>query len=121
MLPSWCPDWTIMRGRRILLWPNEYQACGSTKKAQAVIKEGVLILVGLQVAHVQVLESFSIERFKDSKSLYDALHSIQEKFRNRPHLDLNEASRLDAFRRTIVASRIRFDGPQGSTTNLSEH
>jgi hypothetical protein len=42
MLPSWCPDWTIRRGNRILLWPNGYQACGSLDKAQALIKEGVL-------------------------------------------------------------------------------
>jgi hypothetical protein len=121
MLPSWCPDWTIRRGNRILLWPNGYQACGTLEKAQALIKEGMLTLVGVSVARVQVLERFPVKIFKDSKSLYDALHSLQEKVCTWPHLNLDEASRLKALRSTIVASRIGFNRPRGPATSLNEH
>lgn len=121
MLPSWCPDWTIRRGNRILLWPNGYQACGSLDKAQALIKEGILTLVGVSVARVQVLERFPVKIFRDNKSLYDELHLLQEKVRTWPHLDLDEASRLKALRSTIVASRINFIRPRGPATSLSEH
>ena len=121
MLPSWCPDWTMMRGNRILLWPNGYQACGSADKAQALFKESVLTIFGVPFARVHVLERFPAERFKDGISLYDALHVLQEKVRNWSHLDLDEAGRLDALRRTVIASRVRFNGPRGSVTVLSEH
>lgn len=121
MLPSWCPDWTIMRGKRILLWPNRYQACGSRGKARVLIKDGVLALVGVPITHVRVLERFPAKRFSDVKNLYDAMHLLQEQTRGRTHLDSNEAKRLDIFRRTLVASRIRFNGPRGSATILGEH
>jgi hypothetical protein len=35
-LPTWCPDWTIMRGKRILLWLNEYQATGYQQRASVL-------------------------------------------------------------------------------------
>jgi hypothetical protein len=120
LLLSWCPDWTIMRGKRILLWPNHYRACGLAEKPQALIKSGVLTLLGVPVARVQVLGTFPVKLFNNSKALYAALHSLQEKVRSLNHLASDQTNTLDAFRRTIVASRI-LNGPRGPATVLSEH
>ena len=119
-LPSWCPDWTIMRGKRILLWPNHYRACGSAGKPQALINSGVLTLLGVPVARVQVLGTFPVKLFNNSKALHAALQMLQEKVCSLTYFASDQASTLDAFCRTIVASRI-LNGPRGPATVLSEH
>lgn len=119
-LPSWCPDWTITRGKRILLWPNHYRACGSAEKPRALINNGVLTLLGVPVARAQVLGIFPVKLFNNSKALHAVLHLLQERVCSLTHLASDQASTLDAFCRTIVASRI-LNGPRGPATILGEH
>lgn len=47
--PTWCSDWTIMRGKRILLWPNGYCACGKFKRACAELANDAPVLRGVEI------------------------------------------------------------------------
>ena len=119
LLPNWCPDWTITRGKRILFWPNHYRACRSAEKPRALISNGALTLLGVAVARAQVLGTFPVKLFNNSKALHAALHLLQEKICSLPHLASDKASTLDASYKTIVASRI-LNGSRGPATILSE-
>lgn len=80
-----------------MLWPNGYKACGSLERAQALVRKGVLTLVGVPIARVQVLERFPDKKFYEGISVYDTPHLLQEKLRNWVSIGLDEATRLDIF------------------------
>lgn len=118
-LPTWCPDWTVMRGKRILLWPNEYQAAGdpSVPAFFRIDDDGLLTLKGRIVDNIQWLKKFESDDFKNNSSIYKEILKLQA-------AAIKAASEgsctqvLDAFRRTLVASRIQERGPQNAATVL---
>lgn len=117
-LPTWCPDWTVMRGKRILLWPNQYQAAGDPSlPAFAHIDDGLLTLKGRTVDRIRCLKKFESDDFKNMGNMYNDILDLQSaalsNVDERSHTQV-----LDAFRRTLVASRIRERGPQNDATVL---
>lgn len=117
-LPTWCPDWTVMRGKRILLWPNEYQAAGDPSiSAFYRIDDGLLTLKGRTVDKIQWLKKFESDDFKNIGSIYKEILKLQAAaIKNASERSCTQV--LDAFRRTLVASRIQERGPQNDATVL---
>lgn len=116
-LPSWCPDWTVMRGKRILLWPNAYEADGR-REAQAHFKGRILDLQGVHIGQVRPLARFPIEKF-NNKTVHDELLRLYDETANLIPFHASGAAGRMGFKRTAIASRIRLDGPQGPPTSPS--
>lgn len=117
-LPTWCPDWTVMRGKRILLWPNQYHAAGDPRiSAFARIDDGLLTLKGRNVDRILWLKKFESDDFKNMGSIYKEILELQAAA-VKDASERSFAQLLDAFRRTLVASRIRERGPQNDATVL---
>ncbi|KAK3377925.1 heterokaryon incompatibility protein-domain-containing protein [Podospora didyma] len=128
-LPTWCPDWTVMRGKRMLLWPNEYHSTGPERNdpepAFAQIDGGTLTLKGKLVQRIRWLKAFESDDLKDEKYIYNESRAIETAaLRGAAHNlrmeneSADHAATLDAFRRTLVASRIRKTGANNIATVL---
>jgi hypothetical protein len=120
-LPTWCPDWTIMRGKRILLWLNEYQATGyHSEPAFFQIDEGTLILRGKILDKVKWLKGFESDDFQNPIGIHRGVLDIEITARQmaKPGTDIGILE--DAIRRTLVAARLRKNGPNQKATVLDE-
>ncbi|KAF6819833.1 hypothetical protein CPLU01_12941 [Colletotrichum plurivorum] len=120
-LPTWCPDWTVPRGLgpRIPLWSNGYTAGGDGGPLARFEGES-LILKGRVLEKVSWVTTFEPTTFKNRGILLDLIKTAEARYLSE-RLEANMANRselLDAFRRTIVASRIREKGPRNEFTVL---
>lgn len=111
-LPTWCPDWTIMRGKRIRLWPNEYSAAGSFVKTEADLSDNSLTIRGVEVDRIKYLKAFVSDDFKIKTYIHKELHSFVQMACQAPFPEPSPPNRLDTTRRTLVAGRIRPGGPR---------
>ncbi|KAI3319411.1 hypothetical protein HD806DRAFT_548635 [Xylariaceae sp. AK1471] len=119
-LPTWCPDWTVMRGKRILLWPNQYQAAGNRDvPAPFQVLGDTLTLKGKRVDRIQWLRFFASDDFKHLTSIFQEIKNIELIARQSiRYAGKNLQYFQDAFRRTLVAARIREKGPNNDMTVL---
>lgn len=77
-LPTWCPDWTIMRGMRILLWPNGYEAAANhNERAFFGTDEGTLALRGKIFGRATWLKVFESDDFDHMTDIYRVIPDIQ--------------------------------------------
>lgn len=118
-LPSWCPDWSVMHGKRLMLYTKKYSAAGSSR-AQARIDGDVLTLKGRTLDRIKWLSSpFESSDFKRSKALYANIMDIgttalkKSALRNRQGVSLSKV-----FRETLVSSRMMQRGPDGWKTRV---
>ncbi|KAE9576050.1 hypothetical protein CGMCC3_g7698 [Colletotrichum fructicola] len=121
-LPTWCPDWTVMRGRRILLWPNGYNAGGNDMIAPR-FEGDKLYLKGKLLDRVQWLETFDHEIFHDNAAVFRRLESIETEILRRSEASSAAEDKpwpsMNSFHATLVGSRIRKKGPSQKATALS--
>ncbi|KAK8070440.1 hypothetical protein PG997_010643 [Apiospora hydei] len=118
-LPTWCPDWTILRGKRILLWPNQYQADGHLHDpAFFRIRDDTLILQGKVLDRVKWLKVFQSDNFDSQERIYRDILDIELVARQMYNQSHGTDSFDDAFRRTLVAARIHMKGPNQDATVL---
>lgn len=117
-LPTWCPDWTVLRGKRIRLWPNEYQACGFSNHASFKLVNHTLILKGIEVARIEHLESFESNDFRNEHYIRQKLYDVEHQACESSQSDCDRMVRLDELRKTFVACKVRPDGPQGGVEEL---
>ncbi|KAJ1324150.1 HET domain-containing protein [Microdochium nivale] len=118
-LPSWCPDWTVMRGKRILLWPNRYQASPPhNEPAIFRIDKGILTLRGKILDKVAWLEAFESDDFKDIANIHRRILGIKVKARQMAEQGASAGTLEDAIHRTLVAERLRKNGPSQEATVL---
>ncbi|KAF4869743.1 Heterokaryon incompatibility protein 6, OR allele [Colletotrichum siamense] len=121
-LPTWCPDWTVMRGRRILLWPNGYNAGGNDMIAPR-FEGDKLYLKGKLLDRVQWLETFDHEIFYDNAAVFRRLESIETEILRRSEASSTAEDKpwppMNSFHATLVGSRIRKKGPSQKATALS--
>ena len=116
--PKWCSDWTIMRGKRILLWPNGYRACGKFKRACAELANDALVLRGVEIARISHLKFFESDDFKNRLYIRQELSELEKSASQPPYPERCLSERLDAIYQTFVAARIRPDGPSGDAIAL---
>ncbi|KAK8023288.1 hypothetical protein PG991_006527 [Apiospora marii] len=111
-LPTWCPDWTVLRGKRILLWPNGYRAAGRLLHESSFfrIENNTLRLRGKIVGRVKWRHGFESEDFDSQEGIYRAIQHIESVARQMINPD-DDGAFDDAFRRTLVAARVRMKGP----------
>ncbi|KAF5510905.1 putative transporter [Colletotrichum siamense] len=106
-LPTWCPDWTVMRGRRILLWPNGYSA-GGTGTASTRFDGNRLYLKGKLLSRVQWLEAFDSDMFSDNSVVFSRIKAIETEILSRSEALFAAGQKLwpslDSFRATLVGS-----------------
>lgn len=118
-LPTWCPDWTVMRGLRILLWPNGYLA-GGTGTASPRFDGNKLYLKGKLLSRVQWLATFDSN---DNSAVFRRIEAIEaEILRHSEACSVVEEKpwpSLNTFHTTLVGSRIRKKGPSQKATALS--
>ncbi|KAK8023586.1 hypothetical protein PG993_011652 [Apiospora rasikravindrae] len=77
-LPTWCPDWTVLRGRRILLWPNHYQAAGNLHDPAVFrIRDDTLTLRGKILDRVKWLKAFESDDFDSQARIYQDILDIE--------------------------------------------
>ncbi|KAL8668607.1 MAG: hypothetical protein Q9168_006769 [Polycauliona sp. 1 TL-2023] len=117
-LPTWCPDWTIMRGKRILLWPNGYNAAGSLKRTVVHFSNDSLTLRGVELDRIRYLKPFESDDFKSRPFIRHELHKFAQLACQAPYTESSVEHRLDSIHRTLVAARIRPGGPQREATAL---
>ncbi|WQF84452.1 Putative heterokaryon incompatibility [Colletotrichum destructivum] len=122
-LPTWCPDWSIKRGQRILLWQNGYTAGGDSKPV-ARFEEDKLWLQGKLLDSIQWLVSFEPKVFRNKGLLFDQIKTIEARLVQQGISQRGEGASsvpsLESFHRTIVGSRVRERGPQHGATLLGE-
>lgn len=121
-LPTWCPDWTVLRGKRILLWPNEYQAAGDPE-VPAFFRMGsnTLTLKGKILDQIKWLKAFESDDFKNLGYIYQEIKAMRLKAWQHVGYKSDATCFADAFQRTLVAARIRKSGPSGVATVLEPH
>ena len=117
-LPTWCPDWTIVRGKRILLWPNGYNAAGSFVRTKAEFSNDTLTLGGVELDRIKYLKPFESDDFKSKTYVHQELHEFAQLACQAPFPETRTAHRLDTIYRTLVAARIRPGGPQQAAVAL---
>ncbi|KAL8847637.1 MAG: hypothetical protein Q9221_007325 [Calogaya cf. arnoldii] len=117
-LPTWCPDWTIMRGKRILLWPNGYNAAGSLNRTKVDFSNDSLTLRGVELDQIKYLKLFESDDFKSKPYIHHELHKFAQLACQAPYPESSVEHRLDAIHRTLVAARIRPGGPQREAVAL---
>ena len=104
-LPSWCPDWMVMRGKRILLWPNGYASAG-VSRAAPIFYSGVMTLQGMVFDTIRPIAKFPSERFQNQVDILSAVQEMEKVARQLSRKGATELECLHAFRRTIVADRV---------------
>lgn len=123
-LPTWCPDWTVQRGQRILLWQNDYTAGGDGGKPSAKFEGDELHLQGKVVDKIEWAVSFDPKMFRKPGLVFDQIMTIQAQVLERAHAFPKESqmaiSIVDSFRRTLVGSRVRERGPRHEATVLGQ-
>ncbi|KAI0891956.1 HET-domain-containing protein [Annulohypoxylon nitens] len=119
-LPTWCPDWTVRRGKRILLWPNQYRAAGDPSvPALFRVSGNILTLKGKIIDRIQWLKNFESDDFKNIQKIYEDVKYIENATIKYSKHNFENPDRVrDAFRRTLVAARIRERGPNNDPTIL---
>ncbi|KAG7059330.1 HET-domain-containing protein [Colletotrichum scovillei] len=123
-LPTWCPDWTVQRGQRILLWQNDYAAGGNGSKPSAKFEGDELLLQGKVVDHIEWAVCFEPKMFRKPGLVFDQIMTIQAQVLERasvlPRESQEATSLIDSFRRTLVGSRVRARGPRHEATILGQ-
>lgn len=104
-LPSWCPDWTVMRGKRILLWPNGYTSAGASRSAP-IFSNGVMTLQGIMLDTIRPIAKFPSDRFQNQLDMLSAVQEMEKAVKQLSTKGFAEQECLYAFRRTIVADRV---------------
>ena len=111
-LPSWCPDWTILRGRRIRLWPNDYSASGAFNKAIVNFTDDKMVLRGVYLAQIQNIEPFESRDFHSNSRMLRKLKAFEAVALNSSPTDCPLDHRYGSIRASLVAGRVRPGGPQ---------
>ncbi|KXH62843.1 hypothetical protein CNYM01_03704 [Colletotrichum nymphaeae SA-01] len=123
-LPTWCPDWTVQRGQRILLWQNDYAAGGNSSRPSATFEGDELLLQGKIVDHIEWAACFEPKMFRKPGLVFDQIMTIQAQVLERasvlPRESQEATSLIDSFRRTLVGSRVRVRGPRHEATVLGQ-
>ncbi|KAI3545171.1 hypothetical protein CSPX01_05121 [Colletotrichum filicis] len=123
-LPTWCPDWTVQRGQRILLWQNDYAAGGNGSKPSAKFEGDELLLQGKVLDNIEWAVSFEPKMFRKPGLVFDQIMTIQAQVLERASLlpsgSQGATSLVDSFRRTLVGSRVRIRGPRHEATVLGQ-
>ncbi|KAI9167909.1 HET-domain-containing protein [Paramyrothecium foliicola] len=113
-LPSWCPDWTMMHGKRFLLCTKKYTAAGNFP-AEIHIEGDVMSIKGKSLDSIEWLSKpFQQSDFSNSKALHTKLMKLKRqvlKMAVSPSRDYAETS--EAFQQTAVSSRVLERGPNG--------
>ncbi|KAK1689608.1 heterokaryon incompatibility protein-domain-containing protein [Colletotrichum godetiae] len=124
-LPTWCPDWTVQRGQRILLWQNDYAAGGDGSKTSARFEGDELQLDGKVMDRIEWAVPFEPKMFRKPGLVFDQIMTLQARVLERapefPKERKTTASLAEKFRRTLVGSRIRVRGPRHEATVLGQH
>lgn len=118
-MPTWCPDWTTMRGGRYLLQQKQYSAAGRTR-AHAMLQDDTLTVKGKELDRIELISKpTKYGNFKHGPAMYSTarglweLASKKEEFSNYTWPDVPAA-----FPETLTSSRSRQRGPDGWGTHV---
>lgn len=118
-MPTWCPDWTTMRGGRYLLQQKQYSAAGRTR-AHAMLQDDTLTVKGIELDRIELISKpTKYGNFKHGPAMYSTarglweLASKKEEFSNYTWPDVPAA-----FPETLTSSRSRQRGPDGWGTHV---
>ncbi|KAK8068576.1 hypothetical protein PG996_007688 [Apiospora saccharicola] len=121
-LPTWCPDWTVLRGKRFRLWQKGYQATRGLhddKTPFFCIEGDTLRLRGKLLDRVRWRKDFASDDFEEPEKIYRDILDIELVARqmatNRREEDGadDDTSFEDAFRKTLVGARAFVKGQNG--------
>lgn len=107
-MPTWCPDWTVMRGGRYLLQQKQYSAAGSTR-AHAIFRENTMTVKGRALDRIELIS----KRTKYSNFRHRmAVHATVKEFWDLASMkaEFSDMEMPDvplSFAETLVSSRSR--------------
>jgi len=106
-LPTWCPDWSVLRGKRFLMWKKEYTAARGSR-AQAKVHGDTLSIKGKVLDQIQwVSQAFEGKHLGNKNRLYEMVMEIRETALKQAALANRSIADIDtAFRETLVVSRL---------------
>ena len=113
-MPTWCPDWTVMRGGRYLLQQKRYSAAGSTR-AHAVFHDNSLTVKGRALDRIEVISKPT--KYGDFKH-GPAMHATAKGFwelasKRKEYSSYTWPDVPAAFSETLTSSRSRQRDPDG--------
>ena len=113
-LPSWCPDWSVLHGKRLILWKKEYSAAGGSR-AQASIHGDTLTIKGKVLDRIQwVSHAFEARHLGDKNKLYTIVMEVKKNALNKASIANKRKTDMTAeFRETLVNSRVLEKGLDG--------
>lgn len=78
-LPTWCPDWTVLRGKRFRLWRKEYHATRGLHDTTSFfhMQGDTLRLRGKLLDRVRWLKCFASDDFENQETMYRDILDIE--------------------------------------------
>ncbi|KAK8103243.1 HET-domain-containing protein [Apiospora sp. TS-2023a] len=123
-LPTWCPDWTVLRGKRFTLWPRNYHATRGLKDATSFfhIEGDTLRLRGKLLDRIRWLKGFASDDFENQETLYRDILDIElvaRQMTTQEHDGAAADTFERAFRKTLVGARAFVKGRNDHYRTLS--
>ncbi|KAI9683490.1 MAG: hypothetical protein M1822_006030 [Bathelium mastoideum] len=119
-LPTWCPDWTILRGKRILLCPNGYNTAGKFTRANVEFLDDSLALRGVDLDRIKYLRVIQSNKLNSKTYIHHELDEFVRLACQAPFPESDTGHRLDTIYRTFVADRIWPGGARQKAVILGE-
>lgn len=118
-MPTWCPDWTTMRGGRYLLQQKKYSAAGRTR-AHAKFGGNTLTVKGRALDQIELISKpTKYADFKHSPAIYSKAKGLWELASKRDEFPSDTWPDVPAaFPETLTSSRSRQRGPDGWSTHV---
>lgn len=107
-MPTWCPDWTVMRGGRYLLQQKQYSASGNTR-AHAIFHHDTLTVKGRALDRIESISKLT--KYADFKH-GPAMHATAKMFwelasKREEYSSYTWPNVPAAFPQTLTSSRSR--------------
>lgn len=113
-MPTWCPDWTVMRGGRYLLQQKQYSAAGNTH-AHATFHDNTLTVKGRALDRIELVSKpTKYSDFKHKWAMHATVKALWDLASKKGNLSGRQIPDVPAeFPSTLVSSRSRQRGPDG--------
>lgn len=120
-MPSWCPDWTTMRGGRYLLQQKRYSAGGRTR-AHATFHDDTLTVKGRALDQIELISKpIKYGDFKHGPAMYSTVKGLWELASKREEYSKDTWPDVPAaFPETLTSLRSRQRGADGWNTHVLE-
>lgn len=120
-MPTWCPDWTVLRGSHYLMQRNQYFAAGNTT-AHAVIQGDTLTVKGRALDRIALISKrIKYNDFKNRRARQATIQRLWRLASTKKDSDFSNYQMPDvpaAFPETLVSLRNREKGPEGSKPHV---